>query len=128
MTTHFDIQKHAFSASRFVPHTLSPPLAPLSSAPRRMCMTSQPVMGDAEKPELTKQFNEGYKTDRLCLAGGKWKKKSTESQLPRIPASAAMLAVTSAFTSGCATTPEQRRTARTAPRPPACGRSNGVAC
>ena len=24
---------------------------------------SRPVMGDAEKPELTKQFNEGYKTD-----------------------------------------------------------------
>merc|ERR1712153_286399 len=24
---------------------------------------SRPVMGDAEKPELTKQFNEGYKPD-----------------------------------------------------------------
>ena len=31
---------------------------------------SRPVMGDAEKPELTKQFNEGYKTD-LAEPGAK---------------------------------------------------------
>ena len=30
----------------------------------------RPVMGDAEKPELTKQFNEGYKTN-LAEPGGK---------------------------------------------------------